>query len=96
MMLEKVKDASRSSSHVYETFNELLTSMADIHKYFVNPEVQATIIDSTKDDKEQTSLRVKGSFSWGFDKTKEDETKDAKEKSEDETPKTDKNEEQSE
>ena len=40
MMLEKVKDASKSSSHLYEEFNELFTSMADIHKYLVNPEVQ--------------------------------------------------------
>ena len=89
-MLEKVKDASRSSSHVYETFNELLNSMANIQKYFVNPEVQASIINSTKDDKEQTSLRVKGSFSWGFEKTEEEgkESKDDKEKPKDEAGKT--------
>ena len=81
MMLQRVKGASRRASHVYEMFLELTTSMKNLHKFFTNDEVQASIINSTKND-ESYSLKLKGNFSWGFEKAEKD--KDGKEKEQDE------------
>ena len=58
--------------------------MESLHKFLVNNEVQSNIINSSKDDKENFSLRVKGNFSWGFKKT-EDEKEEKDKKKEEET-----------
>ena len=39
MMLQRVKNASRRGSHVYEMYIELTVSMASLHKFFTNDEV---------------------------------------------------------
>ena len=58
--------------------------MESLHKFLVNNEVQSNIINSSKDDKENSSLRVKGNFTWGFEKT-EDEKEEKDKKKEEET-----------
>ena len=67
-MLNKVKDKCRHATHVYEMFRELLDSMKKIQKYYAADEVQSNIISSTKNDKSDIALKLKGNFSWGFEK----------------------------
>ena len=54
--------------------------MESLHKFLVNDEVQSNIINSFKDDKENFSLRVKGNFSWGFEKTENEKLEKDKKK----------------
>ena len=67
-MLTKVKDKCRHATHVYEMFREVVDSMKKIQKYYSSDEVQASIVRNFKDDKNASSVRVNGNFSWGFEK----------------------------
>ena len=68
IMLNKVKDKFRHATHIYEMFKELSESMIKIQKYYAMEEVQSNIITNAKDEKSDIALKLKGNFSWGFDK----------------------------
>ena len=82
MMLQKLRDSSRRGSHVYEMFVELAASMKNVQKYYVSDEVQPNIVSSCRDESNPTAMRVKGNFSWGFEKS-EVKDEDKKEESPD-------------
>ena len=82
IMLNKVKDNLRHATHVYEMFKELIESMQKIHKYYASDEVQTNIVKSLKDDKNDTALKVKGNFSWGFEKGKDEDEKEGEKSAE--------------
>lgn len=79
MMLQKLRDSSRRGSHVYEMFVQLAASMKNVQKYYVSDEVQPNIVASCIDESNTTAMRVKGNFSWGFEKS---EVKDEDKKEE--------------
>ena len=72
-MLSKLREASRRGAHVYEEFVELLGCMNNVQKYYVSDEVQSSIISNKRDETNPTAMRVQGNFSWGFEKSKEQE-----------------------
>ena len=80
IMLNKVKDNLRNAVHIYEVFKELTESMQKIHKYYASDEVQPNVVRNIKDDKNNTALKIKGNFSWGFEKQKDKDEKEKEEK----------------
>ena len=76
IMLNKFKDRLRHATHIYEMFKELAEAMEKIHKYYASDEVQSNIVKNTKDDKNNIALKVKGNFSWGFEKKKDEDEKE--------------------
>ena len=76
IMLNKVKDKCRHATHVYEMFKEVTDSMKKIQKYYASDEVQASIVRNVKDSNNNTALRLKGNFSWGFEKQEKDKEED--------------------
>ena len=60
---------------IYMQWDELTESLQKVHKFYASNEIQKGIIKKSKDVDNEVALKVKGNFSWGFQK-KDDSEKD--------------------